>query len=55
MKRFFAQTYLWLLLAMLYAPIVIIAIFFGFHFVNLYKKFIDRFLKKAYNNAVRNY
>lgn len=27
MKRFFAQTYLWLLLAMLYAPIVIIAIF----------------------------
>lgn len=27
MKRFFAQTYLWLLLAMLYAPIVIITIF----------------------------
>lgn len=27
MKRFLAQTYLWLLLAMLYAPIVIIAIF----------------------------
>lgn len=27
MKRFFAQTYLWLLFAMLYAPIVIIAIF----------------------------
>ena len=27
MKRFFAQTYLWLLLAMPYAPIVIIAIF----------------------------
>ena len=26
MKRFFAQTYLWLLLAMLYAPLVIIAI-----------------------------
>ncbi|MEE1103947.1 MAG: ABC transporter permease, partial [Alistipes sp.] len=27
MKKFFAQTYLWLLLAMLYAPILIIAIF----------------------------
>ena len=27
MKRFFAQAYLWLLLAMLYAPILIIAIF----------------------------
>lgn len=27
MKKFFAQTYLWLLLVMLYAPIVIIAIF----------------------------
>ena len=27
MKRFFAQAYLWLLLAMLYAPIIIIAIF----------------------------
>ena len=27
MKKFFAQTYLWLLLTMLYAPIVIIAIF----------------------------
>lgn len=27
MKKFFAQTYLWLLLAMLYAPIVIIGIF----------------------------
>ncbi len=27
MKRFFAQTYLWLLLALLYAPIIIIAIF----------------------------
>ena len=27
MKKFFAQTYLWLLLALLYAPIVIIAIF----------------------------
>ena len=27
MKKFFAQTYLWLLLAMLYAPIVIIVIF----------------------------
>lgn len=27
MKKFFAQTYLWLLLAMLYAPIMIIAIF----------------------------
>jgi spermidine/putrescine transport system permease protein len=27
MKRFFAQSYLWLLLALLYAPIIIIAIF----------------------------
>ena len=27
MKRFFAQAYLWLLLAMLYAPILIIAVF----------------------------
>ena len=27
MKRFFAQTYLWLLLALLYAPIIIIAVF----------------------------
>lgn len=27
MKKFFAQTYLWLLLALLYAPIIIIAIF----------------------------
>ncbi len=27
MKKFFAQAYLWLLLAMLYAPIIIIAIF----------------------------
>ena len=27
MKKFFAQTYLWLLLAMLYAPIIIIAVF----------------------------
>ena len=27
MKRFFAQTYLWFLLALLYAPIIIIAIF----------------------------
>ena len=27
MKRFFAQTYLWLLLAMLYAPIIIIGIY----------------------------
>ena len=27
MKKFFAQAYLWLLLAMLYAPILIIAIF----------------------------
>ena len=27
MKKFFAQTYLWVLLAMLYAPILIIAIF----------------------------
>ena len=27
MKKFFAQTYLWLLLTMLYAPIIIIAIF----------------------------
>ena len=27
MKKFFAQTYLWLLLALLYAPILIIAIF----------------------------
>ena len=27
MKRFFAQTYLWLLLALLYAPIIIIGIF----------------------------
>ena len=27
MKRFFAQLYLWLLLALLYAPILIIAIF----------------------------
>lgn len=27
MKKFFAQTYLWFLLAMLYAPIIIIAIF----------------------------
>ena len=27
MKKIFAQTYLWLLLAMLYAPIIIIAVF----------------------------
>ena len=27
MKKFFAQSYLWLLLALLYAPIIIIAIF----------------------------
>ena len=27
MKRFFAQAYLWLLLGMLYAPILIIAVF----------------------------
>ena len=27
MKKFFAQTYLWLLLALLYAPIIIIAVF----------------------------